>query len=399
MIIVMTNRELNKKPVNDPIDIAVEELGVVLAERTNDGDVLYTGLLSADANQIKFYAKGSEDTLFSTIDPAEKSKPWVFFIHGFHQDPEENIKKAKKLSNHHNVNVIAFSWPSRPLDETLKGADVAETIIKDLAKRALGVATIWKLAIDAGSSYLNDTLKNYKPALENAKKSKIDLLAAIDLVENKLNLSAPPVLLVHSMGNFLLKNTMLSIEHLPMKCSNMILHQADVNAEGHDWVKKLNASLTEEAKLYITVNVHDFVLWASSQRKTLKQQKSTERLGQTRRHYVEGDIHYLDFTYGESVNNDHEFFKLSRDKSNENVFDCLNRIFNMKADELPTVAKESHAGFSKMPTEISLYQLENILDPVDDGSSDDEDLTYIKSLDRFTDPLNPVDDDEEDSGD
>ena len=395
MIIVMTNRALPSVPVSSPVDIDVSLLGNQFDTSADGSAGLHTGLLSKDSDVIHFYPRGMESVLFTNISQEDKDKPWVFFVHGFHQDPEENIKKSQNLSDHHNVNVVAFSWPSRPLNEALNGAEIAETIVKNLAKSALGVTSIWNLAADAGSRYLKDTLNNYKPALENAKASKNDLLEALRLVNEKMGLTDLPVLLVHSMGNFLLKNVLITSSELPMQFRNIILHQGDVNADDHDWVTKLKSNLSDSAKLYITINFHDFILWASSQRKTFLQLKKTERLGQTHRHYIIDNIHYLDFTYGESINNDHEFFKFSKDRTNEQVFECLDRIFSAQPDLLPAIEKQSNAGFTKMPTRVSLYCLENILDAAHGDTDEDGELNYIKSLDQFTDPLIPNDYDEE----
>jgi len=397
MIIVMTNRALPTKPVNSPVDIEVALIGNQFDTTGTESAGLHTGLLSKDSKVIHFYPKGMESILFTNISQADKDKPWVFFIHGFHQDPEENIKKAKNLSDHHNVNVIAFSWPSRPLNEALNGAEIAETIVKNLAKSALGVASIWNLAADAGSRYLKDTLNNYKPALENAKASKNDLLEALRLVNDKMGLTELPVLLVHSMGNFLLKNLLTTSSDLPMQFRNIILHQGDVNAEEHDWVTKLKKNLSESAKIYITINFHDFILWASSQRKTFLQLKKTERLGQTHRHYIIDHVNYLDFTYGESINNDHEFFRFGKDRTNEKVFEWLSRILSAQPDLLPTIEKESNAGFTKMPTRVTLYRLEDILDAAHGDTDEDGGLNFIKSLDQFSDPLEPHDYDEEEN--
>lgn len=38
----------------------------------------------------------------------------VFFVHGFNQSFENNLAKSLALEKEHNVEVVAFSWPSNP---------------------------------------------------------------------------------------------------------------------------------------------------------------------------------------------------------------------------------------------------------------------------------------------
>ncbi len=115
----------------------------------------------------------------------------------------------------------------------------------------------------------------------------------------------------------------------------------------------------------------------------LKKNRYTERLGQTRHHYILDNINYLDFSGGEYVENKHELFIESRSESNEVIFDLLGRLFRAEPDQLPREINESHAGFSKMPSTINLYQLEYILDPVEDEVLAEK----VASLKWFRDPL------------
>lgn len=382
MIIVMTNRKLVDVPVTEPKLIEVEKMGVVLADRHADEDVLYSGVLNLNHKKIKFYPKKSVADLYNSISDEEKIKPWVFFVHGFHQDPDENIKKAVQLSRRHGVNVIAFAWPSRPLDEDISMDDVKSTAKEDIIKGALGAATLLKIGVNWVYKSLRDSWVNYEPAIENAENSKIDLLAAINQINNLLPSSKPPVLLVHSMGNYLLKNVMSEINELPMAFSNIILHQADVNCPGYEWINNLNESLETSAKLYVTANRYDTTLAGSQIRRKILGKELTGRLGQTRTEYVSGDITYLDFTDGEDVSDDHEFFKRGKDDTNIHVFNCLGRIFRAEPDLLPETASQSNEGFSKMPASVNLYRIQKVIDPADIEYDPDSDHP-IPSLNLF----------------
>lgn len=400
MIIVMTNRQLPEIPLNDNVDIEVKSLGVVLSEREAGRNALYTGRLSDDGNSVTFVPKGRESSLLSHIEQAS-DKSWVFFIHGFHQDPEENINKALSLSKNHNVNIIVFAWPSRPESHTLSETEIISNIGQGILSGKPWPAALLRAGIDVGMAYLKDTSKNYKPAQRNARDSKLDLLKAFNIVNNEFKLE--PSLLVHSMGNYLLKNVVLEEEDdLPIRCNNIVLHQADVNAFNHEWVKELYFNLVGGTNLYITTNVHDFVLSASSIRKTLKNKKNIERLGQTKKNYLVGKIKYLDFSYGEHVNNEHEFFKLNEKDTNRYVYGLLKTVLNGQIDELPAEkSAKNDTGFTRMPTKVLLYQLTDIIHPADtDGAGDeDTDSPTISPLDIFVDPLEPIEeDDSEDEG-
>lgn len=401
MIIVMTNRQLPEIPVNDDVEIEVKSLGVVLSKREKGRNALYSGILSDDGNFVTIVPKGRESSLLSHIEQ-ESDKKWVFFIHGFHQDPEENINKARSLSENHNVNVIAFAWPSRPESHTLSETEIISNIGQGIISGRPLPAALLHAAIDTGMAYLKDTSKNYKPAQRNARDSKLDLLKAFNIVSNEFKLE--PCLLVHSMGNYLLKNVVNEEENdLPIRCNNIILHQADVNAYNHEWVKELYFNLVGRTNLYITTNVHDFVLSSSSIRKTLKNKKNIERLGQTKKNYLIGKIKYLDFSYGEHVNNEHEFFKLNEESTNTYVYGLLKVILNSQVDELPTEKSDNNdTGFTRMPTKVLLYQLTDIIHPADtdETGGEDTDNPTISPLDIFVDPLIvPEENDSEDEGD
>jgi len=389
VIIVITNRKLPVIPTNQAESIAVPSLGEDLAQRTAAEDIIYSGLLNDADNTILFQPKGSESALFDNISEAELAKPWVFFVHGFNQDPQSNIDKARALSNNHHVNVIAFAWPSHPLDFAMDWDDARQVVIKGLLNGLSGSAIIGKLLMQKAKSYLKDKWKNYPPAIKNAENSNVDILAALTLIDTHLNCINPPVLLIHSMGNYLLQNTMKSTRSLPMSFSNIILHQADATSPGYDWVQQLNANLTVTAKLYITINAADFVLGASTMRRTILRKEHVERIGQVRMNHLPGDIHYLDFTDGEWVDNEHEFFQLSKYDTNDFVFDVLDRILKGESDKLPTENNQSNVGFSKMPTNVSLCCLEDIIHPADADEVED-DILPVKSLDLFNQQLAEV---------
>jgi len=383
MIIVFTNRKLPSAVSTKAGSINVTELGVILNQQQGNKPHIRSGVLSADYKRIALTRKGDEASVFANIKANDKYKPWVIFIHGFHQDPQENIAKARALYQNHQVNVIVFAWPSRPQNHELSMKDIRQLVAKDVLTASLGARTLGKIGSNFVYRALKDRWVNYQPAMDNAEKSKANLLETLKLVDQHLDTERPPVLLVHSMGNYVLQNVLSRRKQLDMKFSNIVLHQPDVNSQNHQWVEKLKASLTDIGKLYITTNATDYVLAASCIMRKLKRSRYTERLGQTRHHYIVDDINYLDFTGGEYVENKHELFIESRSKTNEEIFDLLGRLFSAKPDQLPRENNESHAGFSKMPSNINLYQLEYILDPLENEVMAEK----VPSLKWFRDPL------------
>ena len=397
MIIVITNRSLPVIPQNKSVDIHVNNLGVDLGAKVDNDNRIYTGQFLDDANgapqysKLSFQPKGAESKIFKKISKKERDKPWVFFVHGFHQDPSENIGKAIALQENHKVNVITFAWPARPLDETIGWDDARNSLIKGALSGGTLGSVLGGLLFSKVKSELKDKWNNYLPAIANAEKSNVDLIAALDMVNTQLNSNKPPVLLVHSMGNYLLENTLKSIDKLPMNFSNIVLHEPDVTSPGYDWVKKLNANLADSghARLYITSNEEDYVLLASKGRRAILKtmgglpgNASTERLGRYIDDFLPGDIHYMDFTYGEMIDDDHEFFKFPVYRTNTHVYKWLDKVFRAKPDGLPTVKGKSKSGFSKMPTEAHRYRLEEVIH-VTDLDERREDIVLVKSLDEF----------------
>ena len=387
MIIVITNRALPDTSNDQVTSIAVNDMGVTLAEHSDNKASIRAGVLSSNYQNISFQPVNHESDVFSKMDDADKYKPWIFFVHGFHQDPKENMAKAKALYKNHGVNVIAFAWPSRPLDEEMSTDELKSIVKKDVLTNALGVATLGKIGLSWMYKSMKDTWTNYEPARKHAESSNVDLIAAMKLVDEHLPTSRPPVLIVHSMGNYLLKSALTNIDKLPITFSNIILHQPDVNSQYHGWVKKLKLNLSDTAKLYITINAFDYVLGASNIRREIKGVVTAERLGQTRQHYIVDHITYLDFTDAEYINNQHEIFVKKKSNTNDDVYDCLGRIFRAELDLLPIDKNESHAGFSRMPTDILLYQLEEIVDPIDGEEAE----SLVSSLSWFEDPLTSSD--------
>ena len=207
MLIYITNREIKDKPVSRPKTISVRKIGQTLSKRKKpDQPVFLTGLATDDYKRIKFYPEGSESDLFDQIDNGKyKEKPWVVFLHGFHQDPWETVEKARLLEVIHGVNVVLFAWPSRP--KPVKAFDVNSIVtdLTDYIKNPIFAIrpSLKGILLGEVTKLIKDFAGNYKPARINAEKSTADFYAALELLNKHL---VPKIqknklsLVVHSMG-------------------------------------------------------------------------------------------------------------------------------------------------------------------------------------------------------
>lgn len=416
MLVYITNRKLSKIPDTKPASNRLSEIGSKLNTRTNQyGDAIFSGISSTNNSSIKFYPRGQEQDLFDSIDPAEYKKPWTVLLHGFHQDVNETIKKAQFLVDHQGVNVVLFSWPSHPDPVKSFDASTLKDYIRDYVKTVLfklGRPSLATLFVGELGKWLRDFVSNYVPARNNAEASTTDFYNALEMLHKNLLPRVPGnkvSLLVHSMGNYLLQNTINDKRYLPMKFTNIILHQADVEASTHAaWVPKLTSSAT--GGVYITVNVFDYVLAASNilHRYRLGN-KNVERLGQSVRvkpdgvyqGYIHGIVNYLDFTDGFGIESGHEIFtctgidigrdpiRAGKNDVDDKIFHLIGRIIRSESkDGLPAGPGYGKQGISRMSTLANIFKPRWIVE--DDSLCDDEEsVCFLDSYQDYTDPYRP----------
>ena len=402
MLLYITNRKLPKTPGTAPLNINVKDIKHSLASPyEGHQDAIIFGISSANYRQVKFYPKGNEADLFNSIKDDELKKPWLFLLHGFHQDPAETIKKTRALIDIHDVNVILFSWPSRPKPINAFNTDSINTLVQSSVRSLLagmGTPSIAPFLIKETKKAIADFKNNYLPARQNARLSSTDFYNALDIV-NSLLLpkikQAKLSLLVHSMGNYLLQHCLISKKSLPISFYNIICHQADVKSSNHvSWMPGLYPHARH--KLYITVNVYDYVLAASNILNKMNGEKNTERLGQSvnlkpnglQQGYIQGAANYLDFTDAKGINSRHEIFTENSDSIDPLIVELLSRLFRSDVnDKLPNKKSAVKGGFRMMPTLPSVYKPQWIIEDESlcDGGYDDDCL--ISSLKYFEDPF------------
>lgn len=351
----------------------------------------------AKDKQLIFYPHSKRKKIFDGEDKNEMSRQWVVYIHGHHQDPLENIQKTIDIEHIHGVNVLAFSWPSHPLITTPQTEAILGTIEKLIIKH-YGI-TGWTAFIVSkgwdGIEGLIEGWRNYPLAKENALLSTNDLTACLRVFEKDLfpltKSKSTPNLVVASLGNYLMENTVKQFGGLPMDFHNILLHEADANAEQHvNWVPTLHNHCNN---LSITVNTCDTTLWASTVRNESLEQGNTNRLGLiSTGHLVDGKTRYLQMDgmpcagLSMGCEYEHEYYIRSTRTLIKEAVKLMTAVLTSDDDFLPLNNGDSINGFSKMPTAIQMYKFEYIVMDVD---RDDVEPDQHRSLDTFTDPLVP----------
>ncbi len=265
-ILIVTNRNLNRnrtdeKAFGDGFNAkGPMELRLATAEKKNGKwhvDVVpETGMSTTNLPSAKVF----KDFRSSLIDA---NKNCVFFIHGFNQTLLKNLEKCKEIEGY-GVDVVAFSWPSNP------GGFKPKEYKK--ARRAAEIsAAALDRVIEKMTGYFQDHIS-----------SKCDV--SFNMV-------------VHSLGNYLYQN--YAEKRLPEGegriFDNLMLHQADVDSEGHgNWVSGLKHS----NRIYITHNENDKVL-------DISDIVNPHRLGNTPANSEVSSAKYIDFTDAKEVGRDH----------------------------------------------------------------------------------------------
>jgi esterase/lipase superfamily enzyme len=295
-IIVVTNRNINKDETgvelfgDDLNPLGAEQLNMALAEKVSEK----WSLELVSNPEIPAYDKPTSLEIFKECLKVDNDNNWVLFVHGYNQSMSKNLEKCAELASY-GLNVITFSWPSNP-----------------------GPQQLWK------------KLKEYSKAVKNAKRSAIALERLLELMreyvtryqsdECKLNIS----MIIHSLGNFLFEEFVRSTTY-DNECkifSNVILHQADANSKKHEhWVSKL----TEDTRVYVTINDKDSVLCASDM-------VNANRLGSSSDNCIMQDVKYFNFTDAKGVGTSHRPWH-KPGSSNKGIGDFYTAVLNGKRGE------------------------------------------------------------------
>lgn len=278
MVIVISNREVNEGATDESLfgeksnAKGLDEIRLAEA-KYDDGQDRWALKLLPEPDKLTLDTLPSRKLFKQVIkgikDGTFKSN-WVFFIHGFNQSFRKTIDTSHTISQKYGVEVIVFSWTSNP-----GGFVNAEY------QRALQAAKASSNAVDRALEALGTYLR---------ERSRADI-EACDIRFN---------LLAHSLGNYVVeqfvRNPIFSGETRIF--DNIIFHQADVDNRRHRfWLDRVEHG----RRLYVTINENDRVLKASDL-------INPARLGNTSDNLTSSRAIYMDFTEGEGVGKEHNFF-------------------------------------------------------------------------------------------
>ena len=303
MVIVISNRNINEGATNESLfgegtnTKGIDEIR--LAKAIFDEEQKQWALeLIPESTPIETFRDRPSYKLFEEIIEGIKEQTyksdWVFYIHGFNQSFKKTLDASYEITQKYKVEVIVFSWASNP-----GGIVTAEY------QRARQAAKASANAIDRALEFLGDYLRK-RPQEE------------IEQCNVRLNL------LIHSLGNYLVEQFVRS----PVFSSdtrifdNIIFHQADVDNQRHKfWMDRVQYG----RRLYITINENDRVLKGSDL-------INPARLGNTSEDLTSKRAIYMDFTDGDDVGREHNFF--TGEHGNKTIEQFFQRVLTSRRGEL-----------------------------------------------------------------
>lgn len=273
-ILLITNRNLvpgrsDEKTFGDRFNAkGPMELRIAQAWK-KDGDWHVNVLKERNLSGRNLPSRDQFFTFRETLIDGERN--CVFFVHGHNQNLRKNLEKCAELESY-GVDVVAFSWPSRP------GGFLVSKYQR--SRRAAELSA---------------------PALDRAFEKLIGYFQ--ELKDEPCNISFN--LVIHSLGNYVFQNFVEGrlLNGETRLFDNILLHQADVDSEGHGrWVSKLRYA----RRIYVTHNENDKVLGFSDL-------VNPDRLGNTVGNAEVPTVRYVDFTNSGLVLDDHRMWEQARD--------------------------------------------------------------------------------------
>lgn len=237
----------------------------------------------------------------------------AFFVHGYNNDVEAVLDRAREFEKLYGVEVVAFSWPA-------DGGGLSGTMSYLSDKRdALTSVGAFDRAIIKMDEYLTEMNKERVTKIEakatashgdNADEWDGDFTRAM-MRECPFTLN----LILHSMGNYVFKSYMSSSTYSwnRLVFDNVIMAAADANNPDHvEWVDRIQC----RKRVYVTINENDIALRASRM-KAGEEQKA--RLGHWPYGLESRRAVYVNFTGARGVGDSHAYFEGKPVEKNPNV--------------------------------------------------------------------------------
>lgn len=302
MVIVISNRNVNEGATDESLfgestnTKGIDEIRLAKAtfDKTQQRWALDLIPEPATPNAENRPSKRLFQEVIQGIKETTYKSDWVFYIHGFNQSFKKTLDASYEIAQKYNVEVIVFSWAANP-----GGIVTAEY------RRARQAAKASANAIDRALEFLGSYLRE-RPQAE------------IEQCNVRLNL------LIHSLGNYLVEQFVRSpvFSGETRIFDNIIFHQADVDNRLHEfWMNQVQYG----RRLYITINENDRVLKASDL-------INPARLGNTSEGLTSKRAIYIDFTDGDNVGREHNFF--TGDHGNKTIEQFFQHVLTSRRGEL-----------------------------------------------------------------
>ncbi len=272
---------------------------------------------------------GSLKVACEIFEMATKSKKNIlFFVHGYNNDVEDVLKTAQAIEQLYDVIVVPYTWPANGgnpitglasyLSDKADARQSTNALNRIVGKIHFYHALLTKARLDI----IKD--KAFKKHPDDNEKAR-EYFTQLQEKECKTKLN----LLCHSMGNYLLKHTLMTSDSLTRNLvfDNICLIAADANNKNHQkWVGKLDV----RNRCYVVINENDSALKAS---RIKPGDEQLARLGHYTKKLNSQNAYYIDLTRAKGVGSEHSYFKGDAIKSNTTLKNMFKEMFNGKSVE------------------------------------------------------------------
>lgn len=253
----------------------------------------------------------------------------LIFIHGYNNDVKDVLQRASKIEKRFGVIVLPFTWPAN--GGGIKGVADYKDDKNDAKASTVALDRFLKFISHNMALVTKSSLEGFWAEAQQRHPNDPEERDALysRLVEKECPFTVN--LMLHSMGNYLLKQMFKSTisRGIDLIFDNVILCAADTNNLDHSlWSDRIRFN----RRLYITINENDQALSASRMKSG---QDQLARLGHVLFGLNSENAHYINFTDSSWVGNSHAYFEGNACSKNKAVRKFFDAAFNGRpADEL-----------------------------------------------------------------
>ncbi|NOX91121.1 MAG: alpha/beta hydrolase [Gammaproteobacteria bacterium] len=260
----------------------------------------------------------------------EKKKSILFFVHGYNNDVKDVVKAAQDIERLYDVIVVPFTWPANGgnaisgaasyRSDKADGRQSAGALNRVVGKIQYYHSLLTRARLD---NIRQRVAKKYPDDSESPAAREYFTQLQENSCQTKLSL------LCHSMGNYVLKHTLLTTDSRTRRLvfDNVCLVAADTNNKNHkEWVDKLDV----RNRCYVVINENDSALAAS---RIKPGDEQLARLGQYTKKLNSSNAYYIDVTGADDIGREHTYFKGDSVKDNAELRAIFEGMFTGKTVE------------------------------------------------------------------